>query len=52
MFRVCRKSPRSIVWPAVRNAYVFRGGSGWQVLRNPSSGIKGFIDPTQAPLKK
>ena len=41
-----------LVWPAVRNAYVFRGGTSWQALRLPSTGPRGFIDPNQAPLKK
>jgi ABC-type transport system substrate-binding protein len=42
-----------LVWPVVRNAYVYRGGTGWQSLRNSTaSGPRGWIDPTQAPLKK
>ncbi len=41
-----------LVWPAVRNVYVNRGGTSWQALRNPSTGPRGFIDPDRAPLKK
>jgi ABC-type transport system substrate-binding protein len=41
-----------LAWPALRNAYAFRGGTGWQSLRLPTTGPRGFIDPNQAPLKK
>jgi hypothetical protein len=40
-----------LAWPAVRNAYVFRGGTGWQSIR-AGTGPRGFIDPNQAPIKK
>jgi ABC-type transport system substrate-binding protein len=39
------------VWPAVRNANVFRGGMGRGILAGSSStGI--FLDPEKAPLKR
>ena len=42
-----------LIWPAVRNASVYKGGTGWQSLRSTTStGPRGWIDPTQAPLKK
>ena len=40
-----------LVWPAVRNAYVHRGGTGWMSIRS-SSGPRAWIDPDLPPLKK
>ena len=40
-----------LIWPAVRNAFVFKGGTNWLDIRS-GSGLKAFIDPTKAPLNK
>jgi hypothetical protein len=41
----------ALVWPAVRNAYVYRGGTSWQSIRQ-GTGPRAWIDPDQAPIKK
>ena len=42
-----------LVWPVVRNVYVYRGGTSWQSVRNPTgTGPRAFIDPDQPPIKK
>jgi ABC-type transport system substrate-binding protein len=38
-------------WPAVRNVGVHRGGTNWLCVTT-SSGLRAWIDPEQAPLKK
>ena len=40
-----------LVWPAVRNAFVFKGGTNWLDIRS-RSGLKAWLDPTKAPLNK
>lgn len=40
-----------LVWPAVRNVYVFRGGTSWASIRS-GTGPRAFIDPNYPPLKK
>jgi ABC-type transport system substrate-binding protein len=40
-----------LVWPVVRNAYVFRGSTNWMDIRS-GSGLKAFIDPTKPPLSR
>ena len=40
-----------LVWPVVRNAYAFIGGTNWLDIRS-GSGLKAFIDPTKAPLNR
>ena len=43
----------SLSWPVIRNMLVNTGGTNWMDLELFSnSGLKAFIDPTQAPLKK
>src|SRR5439155_27336719 len=40
-----------LVWPVVRNVYVYRGGTSWQSVRNPTgTGPRAFIDPDQPPI--
>lgn len=40
-----------LIWPAVRNAFVFKGGTNWLDIRS-GSGLKAWLDPTKAPLNK
>jgi ABC-type transport system substrate-binding protein len=41
-----------LVWPAIRNVGVFRGGTNWLDTQNPGSELKSWIDETLPPFNK
>jgi hypothetical protein len=41
----------SLSWPVIRNMLVNTGGTNWMDITTPS-GLKAWLDPEQAPLKK
>ena len=40
-----------VYWPVLRNLGVYQGGTNWLGMTTPS-GLRGFLDPSQPPLKK
>ena len=41
-----------LVWPAIRNVGVFRGGTNWLDVMAPGSELKAWIDTSKAPFRR